>query len=341
MPTDDPLVETGDDYPARLGRAFHEWAAVIESDDRPTASFLAKKYGVDEDELDVLMAMGYVQWRDYLSQWFAGGETERTMACTVQAPNGGPLITLTGTDDRSVFIVDEAMLRILDWKTGRVQRNAFDQLMGYLFRRMMNDDRIQLGYAAQADVRFGEIVPTGVVTRAQVEQWWQDYVADLLQSAKTFRPGDNCVHCPRHATCEGRKAHAATALETLPADIEITAENKAELGPMLVEAYRALRHVRDEAKKRLDAMRLLVQDIGPIPDARPLLERCFHAEEVDEATTLSLPKLEEIVKRNSDPGRGAAAIRLLNEELEAAGALTIETSTSLRVVKETAKGETA
>jgi len=138
------------------------------------------------------------------------------------------------------------------------------------------------------------------------------------------------------------KADAVTLLDIAPDEIErglatMSADRKLEL-------YRAAKRVEAVASRVREALRLHVEATGDViaEDARltittekrrvisgakagqiiqPILA-AFDDDAYDQCLTVRLSKLEEHVAKAAGRSKGAAAKRALNEELEAAGAIS-------------------
>ena len=110
---------------ADTGTAGHEGHAIMVRTgkvDWDAVPALARKHEVDEQELRVLLALGLQLW-DKVKESFPNASAEVPLKHQIGR------VLLTGHPD--VMAASGTVLRILDWKDGRLDTNYREQLLGY------------------------------------------------------------------------------------------------------------------------------------------------------------------------------------------------------------------
>lgn len=358
---DDALaIESGDTGPADLGSAAHVLLRYV--DGRPGApeiADVAKRYGVDPEDLEILVATGRKVYRNHLA-WRSGPEAdvERPLAHTEQL--GRPIgpytqVTIEGTADR--VVVNGAAASIDDWKTGRVDRDHSKQMLGYAMLVAANHPEVEAVSVAVVYLRLGWY-DVRTMSRGDVREAWLELLQRIRDGVGIYRPGSHCDHCPRRHACPGAKQYGENSLAVVDADgprdavRDLSPENADELGPAVVNLYRRARSIKILADDVLSQIRAKAAELD-IPDgegrvlrlqelnkracdvrrAWPVLTEQFTEDELIGATKVSLSQLETALRAKSARGEKKAAVEAFRAELDAAGAVQPVPSTMLREVK--------
>jgi len=184
-------------------------------------------------------------------------------------------------------------------------------------------------------------------TREIVEAWIPRLVGQLGKRGR-FTLGKHCTYCPRSHSCEAvirdsRRTVAALGAEDFAPDR--IHDTIAALSPAdRVAIFREAKRVAALAEAAKSAIRLNVIQSGGELDAGdgwvlkvveergkrkldtlktwPLLEAHLNDEEVASVIDVSPSRFEDLVAKKAGKGKGAAAKRALEDELEAAGAVS-------------------
>jgi hypothetical protein len=335
-----PVVKVAfDSAPAKLGTSAHEILARVVTDDFVPWSEVPKtaaRHGVDEGELRHLAHAGAKLWmqvRDHFS-----GPTAVELYGERRFVGGSfPDIALTGTRDVVTFRDDEAI--VADWKTGYLDDDYADQLMGYSAITLGNL-KIERVVTYVLWVRTGEIEQR-TVTRAQSDEWLAT-LHNHVSDTSTHRPGSHCRGCPRWGECEAATRHyqEATAIllgRSLPALDDASA----------VELYQAAAKVESQARLVREHLRAQVTERGPITSGGTTLtlateeRRSVDAAKAwdilcdalgartSEAVKISLSEACDIIASRTERGQKKAAIQAFVESLDAAGAISKNVITKL------------
>jgi hypothetical protein len=70
-----------------------------------------------------------------------------------------------------------------------------------------------------------------------------------------------------------------------------------------------------------------------VSKARPVLAKHLSGDELDRATTISASAVDDIAAAKAPKGKGAATLRAIRADLEAAGALSINTIHQMKETK--------
>jgi hypothetical protein len=266
---------------------------------------------------------------------------------------------LTGTADLIAW--DGERLCVLDWKTGRVGRDYWAQLIGYAARAClsMQIEPAEI-YLAIAELRDGQIsgrMATPDEVNAHIET-----LNKQLRKAAVYNPeadgmgiyttGPHCGSCNAAAVCPAfaveARALAMMAGEDFPAWETVTPQALRTIRALLAvigrweETFKAgLVQRIESAGGELDCgdgMLLTTErkTTRRIDTARalPLLDRWdVPTEVVQGATTLSLKPLQDWAKSMAPRGEKTAAGKRIVDELEAAGALIINVGNPYPVEK--------
>lgn len=344
---------------AALGNAVHEYAAAWVNGEELIIENVAKKYGVEVDDLAPLCGAVRNRWGS-IKQYFSKCEvlmTEQPLRFELQDEN--TTLTVTGTSD--IVGCEEEMLAVGDWKSGFLDTDHFHQLMGYAYG---------------AWKRFGGPKTKGVtmftimlrsydvdIVRVSVAEL-VDWAAVMLKRARdgfgTFHPGTHCTHCPRAMDCPGKIAQDSAMMvslgqidETVPSVANWTKENHLTFGPSVVDALRQIKYWTG----KMDAIKAFVKEkvieFGPIADgngraykiitqnrrslkssARAVLAEHL-GDRLGEVIKYNLTAAEKVVMEIAPQGTTKkAAKEALLADLESIDAISVKATGSLREGKE-------
>ena len=335
---------------ADTGTASHEGHATMVRTgqvDWDAVPALARKHGVDEQELRVLLALGMKLWES-VRESFPNARAEVPLKHEVGR------ILLTGHPD--VMAASGNTLRILDWKDGRLDSDYREQLLGYCGLGMLVTGAMsaESGIGWVRDCEF----ESHTMDRAGLYVWMQRIEDEIVQWDGTYRPGTHCHYCPRSHECPAanalaRRDFAIVADRELPGRIEdaetlremiqrepakvVELLERADLAAKVAERVRAA--IKEEVTrngdivgggKRLTLQRKERRHLNVL-SAFPILQAKLEDPEMAEVIDISLPKAEKIVGEKAGKGNGARAKRELEAELTQAGAIEISATASLIV----------
>ena len=339
--------------PAEAGTAFHRWiAAHIGGTDLDTAK-LAAEHGCDPDELSMLCHMGrkaLTELRKHLDA------ADAPMMVEVPLETAADEFRLVGTGDLLGRSGRTAL--ILDWKTGRVDSDHTHQTRGYALCAMDMLGEVDEAVVITVWVRHG-VWDIEKISRAQLLSWASEFGRRLRNGRGNFNPGGHCQYCPRRLACPARSALVKATMAELSVEgapvIPWTNETRQTLGPTIGATLRRVRMIEGVCEAFRAALGMDIGLYGPMDvgegrqlalmpvnrrkldahKARPVLG-VFDAlsdTDIDAATTISLSQLEDAAAKNAGKGKGAQAKRDLTAALEAAGAISVNTTHQLREQK--------
>lgn len=251
-------------------------------------------------------------------------------------------VRLTGHIDLVSVVGNQ--VRILDWKTGRIDANYSHQMKAYLAMVVLAFPELTGGTATIAWVRTGEI-ENYTMDRAAALRWVAEFERRVVEWDGVFCTGDHCAHCRRFHECEAgnklARAYVASVagidlasmtetVDTMTPDDAISLYNKARIVARLSE--RALKAIKARTEKETEIVgtesKLYIategrREIDP-KKAWPILEGMGFTDD-DFAACIKMPvtKLEKRVGDLAEKGKAAAAKRDLTQKLELAGAIDI------------------
>jgi hypothetical protein len=284
-------------------------------------------------EVRGLVGMGWRMWKE-LRNLFPDPLCEVSLSAQV-----GP-VTLTGhTDVQSRGIGGTA--RVLDWKSGRVDTDYREQLLGYAALVLIDEpwfDRVETHIAWLRD----EDIENYTLTRKQLPEW-RERIASVAAWSGNYETGPHCGHCPLAHECPGFNAIVRSDVAALlDLDMDSLESGLATMAPQrVIEVVRRAKLVGVVAEKVREAARHFVATRGDITgdDARltmqveqrrlvdiiaawPILERNLSDEELAGCVDVRLSRVNDAVTKKAPPRKGAAVRRALATELEEAGAIS-------------------
>lgn len=332
-------MESADDEAASAGSAVHHIMAVgIPTGDWLAPAEAAALFGADADEVGRLSYWARQAW-EQMKQHFPRPQTEVPLHLV-----SGLGIELDGHVDVLSFADDE--VRVLDFKSGRVDRSADDQLRGYAYLGLLSHPEATRAYSALIRVR-DQTSDGHYYERAELEAWWTRTAGRLLER-ETYRPGRHCIGCQRRLACPATAALIERSMHILTTDrLDVNCT------PTVVgRVYDAAKVLEQATELALDAVRLQVKAAGGtlvINDGRqleirstnvakidarlglPVLEDLLPKEQLAGCVTIGKGKVEKAVSANAPKGQKGKAIERALEMFAEAGALHYEPQERLEV----------
>lgn len=306
---------------------------------------LADRHRVPPEELGVLCALGTRLWRQ-VRESFQGAITEVELAAR-------PLPGLLLTGHADLLAVAANAIRVGDWKTGRKDSDYSEQLRGYAALALLYSPDTEQATGTILWVRDGEI-ENYTMTRAGLRDWLEELRVRVVEWDGVYRPGRQCLYCPRSHECPAANALARRDVAAMTdRELVYRAENEiALMSPAeIVELHRKAATVNRYCERIHEAIKAHVERVGDVEanglrltvetqekralnvmQAWPVLEKNgFGDEEMARVIDLRLGRIEELVRERTPKGEKAHAVRKLIDELKRAGA--IETSEN-QILKE-------
>ena len=347
---------------ATLGTVVHAMLApLVEHGQIGDIEIIARTHGLPGelwDEAKMLAAIGRQFWTENATRY----PSPQTEVAFEQPLAGG--VTLSGHID-VLSVVDHAdsiEVRIIDWKSGRSTDADFtQQMLGYM--------RLAAGFtfadkvtATVVNLREGT-ADTISRTIGELNDWEVEPLQAIVESAHKYQPGAHCEHCKVRHSCQGRQLVVRAAIEDITGQPESRAETAlrdlATRSPAAMAAagtiYQRVGLIEQACKAFRDSIREEVEARGPldlgngteiklIPTSRdvldpikswPILAEVLSEEQLALAVKVSKTAALEAVAAGVEKGKAKAKDAVM-DRLRAAGAVTTETFTQLRVVKKEA-----
>ena len=247
--------------------------------------------------------------------------------------DGGGVV-LTGSPDVWGMFMDRERAQVVDYKTGRVDRDHDQQLRGYAFLVLAAMPEAMEVVCRTVWLRTKN-VDTFTMTRVEAAEWW----TELVKRAESESYTDDisvCGFCPHKAACWQYSQLLSVAVAPIMSNGQSLPATAADLAALYPAAQELERHL-DAYKK---AMRAALAS-GPValPDGRIIgLETrkravidaakampIIHAHyDGDPLTVMEVRKtaLEDALRENAPKGMKKKAVEDCMFALESAGALT-------------------
>lgn len=328
---DGPAVDMINDASAD-GTAVHAGlASVVRGMDAEAAHelMLAEHPACNRGEVTPLFWAGVKMWTE-IQHWMPGAQAEGEMR-TGELTGHTDVISLPGTEGV-----------ILDWKSGRKDRDYRHQGFGYAYLRMHLWPALTSVTVHFAWLRSQEL-ESYTVDRGRAYAWYQHLREEVVDWDGKYRAGPHCTFCPRRASCP-----AVTAL--VKQDVAMFADGKTfELstctGPELCGHFRKIKMLQRFLEAAERNARVEIGHRGEVDDgeggmihmvptkgnreiaplaAWPILSARLTNQEMAGVVEIGVGRLEDAIKAKAPKGKGAAAVRELSEALEAAGAISRE-----------------
>lgn len=335
---------------AGIGTAAHDgWAQIVDGDSYPDVQLLSSRYGVDVEELGVLLRFAHRTWNDVRRE-FPSPQCEVELSAQLTSK-----VTLTGHIDTVSLLPRGRRFHLADLKTGRLDSNYLDQLMAYAWLLFTRDRNLLEGDACVLWLRDNQIERYHI-TRAQAEAWREKFVARVINWDGAYHPGEHCGYCSRSHDCRAFVAMAQRDLAVLCGD-EFAARlvnGLRDLPDSEIVRLRSRAKVIEKVIESLDlATRAIVRERGQLDSgegqvlkfievegrevdplaAWPVLQSRLTDDEIAARVKVSISQVEKLIAEKAGKGKGAAAIRELSKDLVSAGAVSVRTRDQLRLVR--------
>jgi hypothetical protein len=322
----------GDRGAADMGTAVHDPLADYISGGSPDIARFSIKHQVDLDELGKLYAFARASW-DKLKQWFPNAETE------VQLQHTDGDIYLTGHADVMCLVGNQ--VRILDFKSGRLDSDHEAQMRGYAFLGLQKYPQATSVWVVILRIRDFES-KSWKWDRDEVEAWWTKTANNLL-SDKEYRPGRHCGHCPRGSSCPAKTQLVRQSIQSfLETEIDNLPTEAADRGQMWAEFLDRCKLIGDMIEAGKNVARADILERGGtlptkdgrevilrtnnnreilLPTAYPILEKALGKESLLGVLSASVGKTEKAIGDTAGRGQKTKEIKSVFDELESAGAI--------------------
>ena len=234
---------------------------------------------------------------------------------------------------------DETTVIIVDDKSAYVERSALDQLVGYAKLLMSKYPAVKSAILVQLNLNTGE-PQMWLVLRQQAFDRMNEIAAHAANGAGNYHPGEHCQYCPRQSVCPGYHQKAQTYLQILTGDPTLILTDAVMADPSFVKRYQAAASLAAICHSITEHARGFVRRGGVVGDgeyelvqgkppekidaaiAAPILLRTFTAEQIIAEVEISKEAVANLARTQGVRG----AIRALNDDLKAAGAMKAGTA---------------
>lgn len=331
---------------ADLGSAAHDAIETIVNGGTPDLDAIAKRWTCNRDELGRLTWYARKAW-ETLAPSFPDNE-EHTRLAEKNIRCAGPGFELTGSVDMHT-ICSDGTARVVDWKTGRIDRDYYHQLAGYAACLFASVEQLTEVTASVVWIREQEI-ETYVITRPIIEQWLDRLALQLTRTQ--YITGRHCEHCPRSHSCVAVQAKAregiaifgtaGVSLDGMPSgkvvDLYRFAKLAAKVADSMVGSIR-LHVIQNGPQDAGDGTALSIveenggREIDTFKAWNVIAARLTDPEAMASVLKVSATALDEAVATAAGRGNGAAAKRALATDLEAAGAVKMKTIQKMKLAR--------
>lgn len=332
--SDLPINDTSE--AALLGTAAHKGLETLVERgavDWHSVPALAKRYQVDEDELRFLLSQGTKLWAQ-VKDSFPNPLVE------LELSHEGDGWELTGHAD--ILGRGATAVHVGDWKSGYLDGDYREQILGYCGLALLDDRSALSASAGVLWLRELEYEHHSM-QRTELDGWVERIETKIVGWDGTYRPGPHCGYCHRSHECPARNALARRDVAAL-ANVDLTDETLSQLTneqwinlvEMAADVSKIADRVRGLARERVlrhgdisDGKRRLTvvteerRSLDPIKAFPVLTEAGFGDEDMAQVISMSASKAEDVVAKRAPRGKGAAAVRQLREQLEAAEAIQV------------------
>ncbi len=321
--------------PASAGTAAHHCSEELARrgdvrwDDVPD---VARRFGVDEDELRMLCGMATKLWRE-VSESFPNAMTEQTLQY------GTARLRITGHAD--IVSIGGSVGRVGDWKFGYKDHWVEPQLKTYASLLLLDNPELTQGTGTALWARENE-AENYTLGQLSAREWFDRVERRVVDWGGDYQVGDHCEWCPRSHCCPAGRALAKRDVECF---VDSSAADNLELAQPdeIINTLQMARRVSRYAAACVKAIKDHVQLHGAVLGSNseltiveeprrsldplaafPVLREDlgFQDEDLAASMKLRLGIIEQIVAKRAGKGKGAAAKRDLQARLEKAGAVT-------------------
>ncbi len=315
---------------AAIGTAVHEvlasWISVGRDDNQ--IDIAAQRNHVDEDEIRMLSGTGWRLWNEELLPWFPDAIVELPMQLQ-------GALQLVGTADVVAFVSDGPAARVLDWKSGWSTEKSHDaqiKAYGWLACHQTSERPVKVSTCL---VRLREkSIEWNHWTPDYLRDWWNALEERIAHDGHEYAPGAHCCFCPRAFECRARqqKLHDVGRF-VLGEQNSVSVRDQILTDPGLV--YDRLKLLQGEIEGALSCLKAEVKirggswsredegELAIVTETRrallprvalPLLRETV-GDGIMDAVRIGKTDAYALLRQASGKGRGAAAIRELEEKL--------------------------
>lgn len=230
----DQVIDVQEDTgPARLGTAVHAVMANVLQGAEENASEIAGRYGVEPSDVEHLVDYGKKAWEELRAYC---GEL------SVETELDEAAITGTGVlrGHADFYSVHNGSIVIGDWKSGRVETDARQQMAGYayLVSQLHPDIPEVVAFVIFLRHKYYQVYR---FTRTELLQWRQQLL-DVLSRDNEYHPGDACLYCKRRYDCPARHNMIRAAITELGdegAVLSASLYRRAQMVAQIVEDFKS------------------------------------------------------------------------------------------------------
>jgi hypothetical protein len=310
---------------------------------------IADLHRIDAEALRMHAVNGIWMWKRIRPAFVIGTRGEAELSATIAG------INVTGHVD--LMASDDEIANLADWKFGRLDRDYYHQLAGYMALALKAHPNFKRVTASICWMRDREIEPYSM-DREQAEAWEAHLEAEIVRwDGRTFRPGAHCAHCPRFHDCPAVLAEVK-ALVAMFGDVDAIDKADGALSTMpgseIMALYRRTKMVAKFCESLQDLVKVKADRDGPIAGgdgyelryvasdgarvvdplkAWPVLQEKFSDDEIGAFTKVSISAAEKLMRAKAPPRKGAEFVRRFAAELEAVGAVSKKPSRAFREVR--------
>ena len=247
--------------PARIGNAVHELIAKrIDTYENPDIEKICLKHDVKRDDVAPLYFRALSAWRD-IGDSLASPIVESRMSADLGK------YTLSGKPDAMAIIEEHDALFILDWKTGRLEEDARNQIKAYLLIALLNgvyggrDFTSYIGRVYHLRQSYAETI---VLTKEDLRDFRETLdMAIVGRNKDTYNPGKACQYCNRAHECK-----AGTALIKLTVGSLTNGEYDSLTPAVVSDIWYSIDKIEKLCKAFKSSAKELVSEHGPISVSR-------------------------------------------------------------------------
>lgn len=342
---DDYIYDSRSPY-ARRGSAVHDALAAGVMGLEPDLYAIATAWRMDLDELERLYHIGMRAWAA-LKHLFPHGKAE---------------VRLTGEfASGTADVVDASgdVWRILDWKSGYVERDYSEQLLGYAHALACTMNDVPPGGIQCLTVYLELGTWEAFDVDGPMLQAFSERTEQLSRDAgRIYSPGEHCQYCPRQLRCQARADYLRASCNALVEYVgEMEARELAEVaGAKLAEAYPKIQQLERVVETYREAVRMALEFNGgraPVGDGRTLMlleqerqkvnvkselwdvlaRNGFTRDDRDACVSISKEALQKVVGNKAPPRQKGKYAAALVKELDQAGCITRKTFKKLHLGK--------
>ena len=327
---------------AQLGTEVHDYLAHVVD---PSIVYGGWVDSDQAEEYEMLCAMGRNCWRK-LQGYFPFPTTELPLEGEL---NG---VRLTGHADVFSFVGQPAdgcgQIRIIDWKTGRVDESHVNQLKGYALLACLAYPEADTATVFLVRVRE-QCADTHHFTRAELLDWWAGICESVKVETPALNPSRHCGYCPKRLTCPAFRESLAvsTAMVSSYRDGDLIDFSSEDGVAELLDRVKVVEQCCEQARAGIKACVIGAGGSLRTSDGRELYIDHRELKSIDVAA--GLPVLEETIGREAllpllkvgkgdvekavvaPRGQKKARLEKLWSDLDQAGAMKITTQERLEV----------